>query len=230
MPNLHKSCVAGAILTLAGAANVQAQTVPSPFRYIENGQAVDVFIGVHNPERGRFGLGPGGGMAYGVRYSVEVGGPIGIEGVATYLGGNRDIVDPSRPETERVLGEEPADLLFIDARVRLSLPGRRTWHGMTPFILGGIGLGFGVTKHGPLEAELDAADRFRFGTAFGATLGGGARFLLSDRWALRADASLSLYRLDIPEGYRDPERDFGAVGESEWVSNSGLWLGLSYLF
>lgn len=230
MPNLRKPWLYGAALLLAVPFPTAAQEVPSAYRFVEKGQEADLFVGFHNPDRGRFGFGPGSGMLFGGRYALELSGPLGLEAVLSYLDGTRHIVDPARPAGDRIVGEAPSDLLVIDARLRMSLTGRRTWHHITPYVFGGGGLAFGMFSTTAADTMLAAADRFDFGTGFQASLGGGIRYVLGERWALRGDALLTLYKIDVPAGYRDPERGFEAVPRSEWTSGAGLSFGLSYLF
>lgn len=230
MPNLRMSWLAGLAFLLGSPPPTTAQEVPSPYRFVERGQTANAFVGFYNPGRGRFGFGPGSGTLYGVRYSVELSGPIALETVGSYLSGTRHVVDPSRPEGSRIIGDASSDLLFIEARLRMSLTGRRTWHSITPYVFAGAGLGFGMFSLAELDTQLAADDRFDYGTGFSTTIGGGIRYFLGERWALRADSFLGLYKIAVPGGYRDPERGFDAVPRSEWVSGTGLSLGLCWLF
>lgn len=230
MPNLRVPRVAGLLALLLAPSPADAQNVPSPYRFVEPGQEANGFVGAFQGDRGRFGFGPGTGLLYGLRYSVQLTDALGLEALGTYIDATRDVVNPALDEGDRVMGEAPADLLFVDARLRWALTGRRTWNRIMPYVFTGGSIGFGMSGITELDRELEAADRFEFGTELGASLGGGFRIHLGDRWAVRADGSLLLYRIDVPEGYRDPEREFEAVPESEWTNNTGWTFGLSYLF
>jgi hypothetical protein len=209
---------------------VRGQDVPSPYRFVEKGQGIGAFVGVFSPDRGRFGFGPGPGLFYGARYGVSVSGPVALEAAVGPFVTERDVVNPARVEGDRVIAEAAAGYVLGDVRLRLDLTGRRTWKGITPFLFLGGGLLVDVAGGEPEDEPLEPDDRVDPGTEFLADFGGGVRYLVGDRWALRADLFLALFQIDIPEGYRDPDRDFEAVPESEWVSGSGLTLGLSYLF
>lgn len=237
MPNLRTPWSTGlavlstglSVLLLAPSA-AGAQSIPSPYRFVEPGQEANAFTGLFQGDRGRFGFGPGRGLLYGLRYSVHLTNTLALEALGTYIDATRDIVNPALEEGSRVIGEAPADLFFADARLRWSLTGRRTWHGIMPYVFTGGAVGFGMSGITEVDRQLEAPDRYEFGTELGATLGAGFRVHLGDRWALRADGALLLYKIDVPRGYRDPEREFTAVPESEWTNNTGLTLGLSYLF
>jgi len=222
--------LAGLALLCVVPTTATAQTVPSPYRFIETSQEVGVFTGFHSPGSGQFGLSQGGGAVVGARYGVEATGPLAIEGVATYTKGNRRVVAPTLPESQSVLGEVPEEVFFLDLRLRMSLTGRRTWHGLTPHILFGVGLALGMRGTQSLDAQLPPEDRFLFGTKFTPSLGGGVRYHVGGPWTLRADGVLNLYRIANPSGFRDPDRGFEGVSEREWVNDKGLSLGLSYLF
>ena len=222
--------LAGVALFFSMSPTLAAQTVASPYRYLEEGQAVGIFVGYHDPGRARFGFGPGGGPSFGARYAVEATGPLAVEGVATFVSSSRRVIDPTLAESDWVLGEVPAELFFLDLRLRMSLTGRRTWHGLAPHILVGGGLGVSVQGLQPLDGELEPGDRFLFGNKFTPMAGAGVRYHVRERWSVRVDGTLTLYRIDTPEGFRDPVRGFEGVEEREWISNPGLSLGLSYHF
>ncbi len=205
-------------------AAVAGQTIPSPFRYIETRQEVGVFAGQTSAAKGRFGFGPGGGLRAGVRWGIDLSGPLGFEAVAGVIRGKRDIVDPNRAEGDRKIGEEDSMLGTIDARLRFTFTGERTWHGLAPYIVAGGGMAFNLSNPGPLDEQLDQDNRFSFGSSFLGTVGGGSRLYLTDRLALRGDAVFSLWKLDTPPGFSDPDLEIPSVEKSEWVSALHLTL------
>lgn len=230
MSNLTVRWSAALAVLLTAPSTMTAQTVPSPYRFVEAGQEAGVFAGAFRGDPGRFGFGPGNGLLYGARYAVHLTNALIVDVEGAYIDATRDVVDPAREEGTRVVGEAPADLFFVHGRLRWSLTGRRTWRGVMPYVFAGGSLGFGMSGITDIDRELEASDRFEFGTEPGASLGAGARVHLSPRWALRVDGALLLNKIGTPNGYRTPEREFEAVAESEWTSNSGFTLGLSYLF
>lgn len=222
--------LAALVLTGLGVPNAEAQTVPSPYRDIERGQEAGFFAGQLSVATGQFDLGPRAGTAFGGWYALEVGGPVFIEGRATLLSTERDVIDPRRVEGDRSIGRTDMSLFLIDARLAFSLTGRRTWRGLSPYIFAGGGLGFDGTGAGDLDQQLLPEDRFDFGTSFTTSFGGGLRYAISEALMLRTDAGLTLWQLPTPTGFDNPDRDLGAVPENEWVGGLGVVVGLSWRF
>ncbi|HSG46232.1 MAG TPA: hypothetical protein VLA43_00330 [Longimicrobiales bacterium] len=213
------------------AAPTAAQSIPSPYRFIEKGQEGGFFVGYFDTDPGRFGFGPKSAYSAGIRYGLELAGPLGLEGVATFIPTERDIINPARAEGDRVVGD-PAEvaLLFVEARLRFALTGRRTWHGLQPFVFAGVGLGLDVRGNQQEDERILEGDRFDFGTKFLGSAGAGTRLLLGSRFVLRVDGALQLYQLKTPGGFQIPERELGTVPDSEWMSGKSISLGLAYLF
>ena len=214
-------------LTLAPSA-ADAQTIPSPYSFLEAKQETGPVIGYMSTSAGRFGYGPPGGKLLGGRWGIEAAGPLSLEGVGGVVSGSRDIVNPGRDEGERKVGEAEVRIMTLDARLKFSFTGDRTWHDIAPFIVLGAGWAFDLTGVDPLDGDLQPADRFSFGNSFFGTVGAGSRWLVTDRWGVRADAVFSLWKLRTPPGFSDPERNFFNVEEGEWVRGlsftiSGLW-------
>ncbi|MDP2957552.1 MAG: hypothetical protein Q8N53_14095 [Longimicrobiales bacterium] len=221
MPGLAAAC-----FMAAASAPLSAQSIPSAYRFVDSRQEAGLFAGSSSMSKGRFGFGPAGGFYTGGRWGIELSGPLGFETVAGVISGTRDIVNPAKVVGDQRIGEADAAVVTADARLRFTLTGDRTWHGFAPFIVTGGGIAVGLGGSDPLEEEeLAADDRFDFGTSFFGTAGGGARFVLTDRLALRGDAIFSLWKIGTPPGFSDPDRGFASVEESEWVR--GLHLTLS---
>lgn len=208
----------------------QGQSVPSPYRYIERGQEASLFTGWFSADRGRFGFGPGEAALFGGRYGVELTGPLALEGVLSFLPTTRDVVHPGRVEGDRVVGEADVKLVIFDARLRFTLTGRRTWHGISPHVLLGGGIAMDVEGDQREDLFIEEPDRFDFGTRFTGVFGAGARYFLAERWVVRSDAYVTLYQLGVPPGYSDPDRSFENVAEKEWVNAGALTVGVSWLF
>jgi hypothetical protein len=196
-----------------------AQTIPSPYSFIEERQEAGLFAGWAHAGTGRFGYGPKGGPLYGLRYAVDLAGPLSLEGSASIIDGTRDVVSPTRPEGDRVIGEAESLVTTIDARLRLQATGARTWHGLSPFLLFGAGVAFDLADRSITEAILDPDELFTFGTKFTAMAGPGVRWSVTRHLAVRGDLSLQLWQLKTPSGFGDPALGFQNVAESEWVSS-----------
>jgi hypothetical protein len=204
---------------------VAGQTIPSPFRFVERRQEAGIFAGTSSVDAGRFGFGPEGGKNVGARWGVNLSGPLGFEVAGGLISGSRDIINPARAAGDRKVGEADVLLGTLDGRLRFTLTGDRTWHGLAPFILAGGGIAFDLAGSDPADDELEEQDRFDFGTSFFGTMGGGLRASVTDRIGLRGDALFSLWKLETPPGFSDPERGFEAVEQGQWVH--GLHLSLS---
>jgi hypothetical protein len=189
-----------------------------------------VFLSTVQAGAGRFGFGPRSGMAFGARYGLEVSGPFGLEGAVTYLPTQRDVIDPRRAEGDRVRGVGDASLLLIDARLRFSLTGRRSWNGLSPFVFAGAGGAIDLAGDPEADELLREEDRFELGFSLLGSLGTGVRWMLTESFLLRGDAQLTLWQLDTPQGYTDTSLGFEAVQQVEWVNNGAFSLGLAYRF
>lgn len=218
--------VAVAVLT----EPTQAQTIPSNYERIEYPQEGGAFVGAFSGGTGRFGFGPKSGVLLGGRYAIELGGPFSFEGVAAYLAGSRDVIDPELAEGNRVAGEADLQMLLAEARFKFALTGRRTWHGISPHLLFGGGVAYEFAGAQPADERILESDRFTFGTNFMASGGGGFRWFLTDKWTVRTDGVVRIWKIQTPPGYAEVNRGFDSVEESEWTNNLSLSIGLAYRF
>ncbi len=138
--------------------------------------------------------------------------------MAGLVSGKRDVINPARLEGDRKVGEADVMLGTVDARLRFTFTGDRSWHSLAPFLVAGGGLVFDLSGAQAVDEQLEARDRFDFGTSFLGTFGGGTHLYLTDRLALRGDGVFSLWKIKTPPGFSDPERGIQGVAESEWVS------------
>ena len=227
---------AAATLALAPPL-AEAQSIPSPLRYIENGQAASAFAGRMLLSTGSLELGPKSGFVVGGRYAIETGGPVFFEGTLAFLPTRRNVIDPRRQLGDRIIGESDTDLLMADARLSFSLTGRRSWHRFAPHLFVSIGLARDLAGAGAVDQQLDDDDVFRFGTAFTGGAGSGVRLFLGPRLMLRCDAGLTLWQLSTPSGFGDPEKrpddkddPLYSPEQSEWVGGYGLAVSMAWRF
>jgi hypothetical protein len=226
-----------ATLALAFAASLLApraalgQTVPSPYAFIETRHEVSVFAGMATDDRGTLQLGPGGGAMLGARYGFELTGPFAVEGGITLLASDREVYDPSVPTPDpELLGVADVRIALFDARARLNLTGPRTWHGLAPFLFGGVGAAVELSGESDLDAELDPNMVFEFGSTFVGSFGGGVRWLVGERVGVRLDGGLEFWRISHPLDFRLREESEEAVPASEWSQWIGLTVGATYRF
>jgi len=215
-------------IILAAPAAAHAQSIPSAYSFIETRQETGVFAGYMNSNAGRFGYGPNGGLMYGGRYAVRLSGPVALEGVAGVIQGTRDIINPSLPESSWKIGEGDVLLTTVDARLRFTATGDRTWHALSPFLVIGAGVAFDLADAPAANQFLEERDVFDFGTSFYGTLGLGTHLYVMDHLALRTDGTFSLWRLKTPPGFSDTDRPFTGVENREWVRSLGVSVSLLY--
>ena len=218
------------------ASPAGAQTIPSPYRFIEGRQEVSLISGYMPADPGIYDLGPRSGPVFGARYAIEAVGPIFFEGLLSYLPTNRAVIDPRRSRDDWSIGDTDVHLVMLDARFDFSLTGRRTWRRISPHVFLGGGLAVDLAAEGESEQELLPEDLFDFGTAFTANAGTGLRVSLTSKLILRADASMTLWRINTPGGFQDPAKRPATDGEQEnlqqreWVAGTGLTLSLGWRF
>ena len=215
---------------LALPSATAAQEIPSPYRYMEKGQEVSLFAGYLATDPGRFGFGPGDQQQLGARYSVVVSNAFSLEGLASTMFGPRDVVNPNRAEGDRVIDEAEVRLVSLEARLQFALTGRRTWRGLQPFGFVGGGVSFDTLGEQDEDFFLEERDRYEFGTRLTGSFGGGFRYAFTQRWMMRVDAGMFLYKLGYPVGWRDTTLGFEGVPEDEWVSAKSISLGLAWRF
>lgn len=232
-------CTVAALPTalIPAASTLQAQQIPSSYRFIQGGQEVSVLSGYMPLDAGTLELGPKSGPFIGARYSIEATGPIFFEGLLTYMLTDREVIDPRRAADDRSIGQTDVHLVMLDARMDFSITGRRTWRGISPHLFAGGGIAYDLAGDGEISKELLSEDLFEFGTAFTASAGAGFRLSLTSRIMLRADASLMLWKLNTPGGFDDPTKRPEVPGvepeelvRSEWVAGQGLSISLGWRF
>lgn len=226
-------------LAAAWAAPLRAQTIPSPYRFIEKGQAVEPFVGylftdptvaLNADSIGEFG--PQSAPLVGVRYRGRLTGPLTGEVVVGISPTERKVLDPvfnddSTVVRARETGETASmPIAVIEAGLRLQLTGARTWNGLAPYVGASGGIVTWLKGHTPQEAEQLEGEQFDFGPGFALGLKAGADFFVSRRVAVNVEASDRLWKLSTPLAYRvgdDPV-------ESEWTHNLGVTLGAAVHF
>ncbi len=211
-------------------APASAQRIPSPYQFIETRQEVGGFGGYLSADTGPFEFGPEGGLLTGVRYSIELSGPFSLEGVGSVMAGERSVVDPRRAEGSRIIGSADTWLTSLDARLKFALNGRRTWHGLGPYLTAGGGFITDLAGDDALDLELEEEDRFSQGASFLGVLGGGVRFFPSERLMLRTDLEGRFWKIETPSGFSDPDLALPNVERDQWISGWGFTLGAAWRF
>lgn len=217
------------LIPIVGATSLEAQQIPSSYRFIEHRMAVDLQGGYHTANNGELNLGPKSGPMFGLQWNALINGPFAIELGGWYSPTTRDVVDLTREEGSQVLAEADVELITALANLRFALPGSRTWHGFHPYIVLGAGVIWDIAGRQPEdELILDSSRRYSFGSSLLARGGLGALFLVTDRLELRADAIFELWQVETPRGWLALESQLGPLPQDEWVNGFALTLGAGW--
>jgi hypothetical protein len=216
------------IATTAGAqVSVGYPPQSSPFRDLEYHQELTAFGGYFDPAADPAGVAPRGGPIGGVRYEINVGGPVNLVTRFARANSERNVIDPTKPKATRSLGSAEWPVYLADVGFSLNLTGQRSWHGVVPLVY----LGAGVASDGGKKVE---ADPYRLGTTFAILYAAGLRIVPGGRFQIRADAGTHMYQIKYPAGYFIKASDDTQVlpdsqSKSFWKRNQAYTLGISYL-
>ena len=224
------------LLALALAASARAtaaQTVTSPYEYIEETQSTGLFggylitdadVGINDSTS--VAMGVRSGPMFGVRYQVRASGPLDIEGSIGISPTTRRLfaagfnADSTVIVAEDLETEVPATVLMADLGLRFHLTGPRTWNGLAPFV--GASGGLVGDIRGAFAEEQDLADDelFRFGPSFAVGAGLGTDWFPTSSASLRVELQGRLWRVSTPDGFLP-----GTVERSEWNPVVGISVG-----
>jgi hypothetical protein len=211
-------------LCLAAPALAGAQTIDSPYRFIESGQSVELFGGYLATERGQLDLGPHSAPLVGVRYGGRLSGPVIAGGSVSFIPSQRTVYQVEQGTGDLdALGDVDAPLLLGEAGIRFQVTGERTWHRLAPYLGATIGVITNLAGTSSLEAELEAEERVDFGPAFAVGGSVGADWFLTERFSIRGAGVTQLWRFTAPAGLAGGE-------ESEWLNAYGGTLGVAFHF
>jgi hypothetical protein len=169
------------------------------------------------------GVAPRSAPLIGLRYDFTVGsaGSIYFRG-ATSLS-DRAAIDPLRAVDQRSLGKFRWPVTMIDAGFNLALTGKKSFHGFQPSVAFGVGA---VTD----QMFSDDIGGYSFGTGLALTYGTGLRYIVSDRWSLRLEATDVLHKLRYPDSYFSGTTPVltDTRSRSFWRHNIAWQFGLQY--
>lgn len=216
-----------AVLVLV-AAPAAAQRITSPYRYIDPRGYVTLFGGRLSTQTGAVALGPKSGTTFGGDFGYRLSGPFVVELTVAYASLQRAVRDTLRlpaPDTlsYRQVGTSTQGILSAMAAVRFDITGPRTWHGLQPYALFGVGGAFSATGATTADAAVPSDVRFRFGTSFAAQAGGGIEWYATRRLGLRLDGRGTLWKLHTPSAFLIKDH---TLPPSEWTQNASLVGGL----
>lgn len=219
-------------LSLLGASALEAQRIPSPYRYIEETQSIGLFGGYILTESVEPDLGPQAAPIFGVRYNLRLGGPVLGEAAVGFAPSERTIfaargVDPNDPTRTIPIPVDTvsAPLLLAEAGMRLVLTGARTWNALAPYLLATGGLVANLRGQTAEDEEVPENERFSFGPRFAVGVGVGTDWFVTPRFSLRAEVRDQIWRLNIPAGLTE-----AAAQDDRWTNNLGISLGAAFHF
>jgi hypothetical protein len=196
-----------------------AQTIRSPFEFVDERQLLGVTAGYLRTDRGNVGFGPHSAPFYGLRYAIRLSGPFVAEATAALIHTTRTVVDTLQVDGVRqTRGDGDLTLLHLGAAARFDLTGPRTWHGLMPYLLAGAGAVIQTRNVAAGDEHLPADVRFRFGTSFAGSLGAGVEWLPVRRVGVQADVRNIFWRLNTPEPFLRDTR----IPTDEYVQNFAL--------
>jgi hypothetical protein len=220
------------IVALLATVPAAAQVVgypptTSPYTDLEFSQELTAEFGYVKARHDPAGVAPKSAPMVGLRYELNLVGPLALSSEVTRSFSNRDVVDPLKPTATRFLGTESAPVYSADIALAMNLTGRKSWHSLVPQVRAGVGVVSSPAK--------DATSGFTFGTPFAFTFGGGVKLVPAGRVQFRADLTDRVFKLSYPASYYILASDNTAVLPAQtptsfYTHNLGMTLGVSYLF
>jgi hypothetical protein len=219
-----------AFLMLLAATPAFAQRITTPYHFFEETQAAGLTVAYISTDKGSIGLGPESGVAFGGRYHIRLSGPFFVEAEALYFPTTRAVLDTAVVDSSfRVVGEAKTALALLQGSLRFQITGQRTWNGILPFFLLGVGVGVEAKGDEAADEDVPGEARFDLGTTFAGQLGAGIEIFPAERLAIRIDARNVLWQLKTPQGLLDV--DIGrTLPADEWTNNLTASVGISIHF
>ncbi len=224
---------AGVLLSAGPAVRLSAQVGHdpghSPYKDVRPGGTLLVSYGHLGGSRGGPGVGLSNGPTGGLRYEVPFGGALGASLGVAYAQTTRFVVDYTKDSLTRKTGPFDTDVVLIDAGLQLALSGRKTWHGLAPYVGGALGLAIGGGSP-PDPSNYD------FGSKFTVAPGAGVRWYPVRRLSVRTDFRAVLWRLTYPREYQVPNAIDGSrvlppdARLTEWTAHPWISAGLGWTF
>jgi hypothetical protein len=214
------------LLVAARPAHAQVGYPPdkSPYRDIPKKMSLTALFGYVGGTGGKLGLGPHDGPAFGGRFGIGVSGPLEISFAVQYaeLVGARVFRDSDGKLA--VSGKLPSPVWMFETDVQYTITGGKTWHGLAPYIGGGIGYAW-------RSSATEGPDAYDFGGRFYWAPFAGTRFFVNPRSFIRAEIRGAFWRLAYPPPYYE---DITGIIQSFAINNylSNVWyqVGFGYSF
>jgi opacity protein-like surface antigen len=166
----------------------------------------------------------------GLRYDFGLSGPFVLEATLGWLTSTRALQDTVPGDTTRMtVGDVDFRAISAEVALRFDITGPRTWHGLLPYVLLGVGFTNDRAAESSTQQALPADVRFNFGTRFTATMGGGIEWLPVSRLGLRVDVRNMLWKLKSPSAFLFGDRAL-SLPSNQWTQNVAFTAGLSLRF
>ena len=220
--------VVALLFALPAVAQVGHEPALSPYSDLDYNQELSVLFGYSRMRHDPAGIAPQSASSVGVRYELNLVGPLALSTDFSTAFASRDEIDPAMPKATRVVRRQSATVTGADLALALNLTGRKSFHHVVPQIRGGLGF-----MH---SSAADDSSGFSFGTPFAFTIGGGLKFVpASGRVQLRLDVTDRIFKLSYPDAYFRLTSDQTAVLDvstprSFYTHHTALTVGVSYLF
>jgi hypothetical protein len=213
----------------AVAAQVGHDPGHSPYHDIPKGAAWVATFGYLSGSRGSVDVGPSDGMTAGLRYEVPLGAIGASLGVA-YARTTSFVMDASTTtdSLSRRSGPYDAGVVLVDAGLQLALAGRKSWHGLAPYIGGALGVAVG-------QRIAKDSSGYKFGTKITLAPNAGFRWYPARRLSLRGDFRLELWKLSYPLSYKQQNFQGSRIlnvnaSLTEWTAHPWGTIGLGWIF
>lgn len=219
--------VVALLAALPAAAQVGHDPEHSPYRDLEHKQEITWLVGYLRARHDPAGVEPRSAAMTGVRYEINLVGPLAFSADLVRGSSERTKLDPAKPLASRVVGTETTPVYAADLALALDLTGRKSWNHLVPQLRGGLGVVSSRAK--------DDSSGFSFGTPFAFNFGGGLKFVPGGRLQLRADVTDRVFKLSYPDSYYRKASDNTSVladptPRSFYTHHTALTVGVSYLF
>jgi hypothetical protein len=219
--------VVALLAALPAAAQVGHDPEHSPYRDLEHKQEITWLVGYMRARHDPAGVEPRSAAMTGVRYEINLAGPLALSADVVRSFSERTKLDPAKPLATRVVGTETTPVYAADLALALDLTGRKSWNHLVPQLRGGLGV-----VHSRAQ---DDSSGLSFGTPFAFNFGGGLKFVPGGRLQLRADVTDRVFKLSYPDPYYRKASDntsvlTDATPRSFYTHHTALTVGVSYLF
>jgi hypothetical protein len=196
----------------------------SPFRDIAQKKSLTALGGYLGGDGGLLGVGPHDGPVYGGRLGFALSGPVELGIAVQYADLQGRLVVRDSDGKLRLGGLVPSPVWLFETHAQYTFTGAKTWHGLAPYIGGGLGFAW-RSSNTPSPAA------FNFGGRFYLAPFAGVRVFVNPRSFVRLEIRGAFWRLAYPPPYYE---DINGILQSFAINNylSNVWyqVGVGYSF